>query len=192
MRKTTFFQLAALAGALLFSGALAAQEPPSTSATPASASRGSAASPVAPGLLSMGELKKVLPATVFFRGQSAPVQLRNAGGIRFQDGRLLLAALVDNSGYSTRVAAKYQGYLIVEDKIKVGDQELAPGAYGFGFVAQDQLVVQDIGAHDVLTTTFQTDSQLPRPTPLRIAQTGGEYRLYSGRKYVTITAPAAP
>ncbi len=191
MRKTTFFQFAALAGALLFSGALAAQEPPSTS-TSASASRGSSASSTAPGLLSLGELKKVLPATVFFRGQSAPVQLRNAGGIRFQDGRLLLAALVDNSGYSTGVAAKYQGYLIVEDKIKVGDQELAPGAYGFGFVAQDQFVVQDIGAHDVLTTTFQTDSQLPRPTPLRIAQTGGEYRLYSGRKYVTITAPAAP
>ena len=35
-----------------------------------------------PGLLSSDELKKVAPKDYFFRGQSAPVQLRNSGGIR--------------------------------------------------------------------------------------------------------------
>ncbi len=186
MRKTAFSWPAVLAGALLLTGVLAAQEPSSTSATPKTA-----APTIAPGILSAQELKSALPATVFFRGQSAPVQLRNAGGIRFSGGRLLLATLVDNAGYSTGVAEKYQGYLITEDKIKVGDQELAPGAYGFGFVGENQFIVQDVGAHDVLTTTFQTDSQMAHPSPLRITQTNGEYRLYSGRKYVTLALSAA-
>ena len=35
-----------------------------------------------PGILSPDELKKVTPKDFFFRGQSAPVQLRNAAGIR--------------------------------------------------------------------------------------------------------------
>ena len=37
------------------------------------------------GALSAEALKKVVPATYFFRGQSAPVQLRNSAGFRTAD-----------------------------------------------------------------------------------------------------------
>src|SRR3981081_415159 len=57
---------------------------------------------------------KLLPETVFFRGQVAPTQLRNSGGVRFADDLYMLVALVDNSGYSTSVREKYQAYLLTE------------------------------------------------------------------------------
>src|SRR6516162_2040094 len=53
---------------------------------------------------------KLFPETVFFRGQSAPVQMRNTGGIHFSDDLYVLAGMVDNSGYSTGIREKYQAY----------------------------------------------------------------------------------
>jgi len=46
---------------------------------------------------------KIFPERVFFRGQSAPVQFRNSGGVHFADDLYVLAALVDSSGYSTGI-----------------------------------------------------------------------------------------
>src|SRR5215472_7088851 len=49
---------------------------------------------------------KVFPEHVFFRGQVAPAQLRNTGGVHFADDFLVLASLVDSSGYSTAIKEK--------------------------------------------------------------------------------------
>ena len=54
------------------------------------------------GVLSGDEIKKVVPGVYFFRGQSAPVQLRNSAGFSAPDGKLVLAGLVDTAGYATR------------------------------------------------------------------------------------------
>ena len=83
------------------------------------------------------DTQKLLPATVFYKGQSATTQLRNSGGVKFADGFYVLATLVDTSGYSTGVAAKYQAYFITEVPIKVGGQSLAAGVYGIGFFADN-------------------------------------------------------
>src|SRR5271157_3496701 len=48
---------------------------------------------------------KICPASVFYHGQVAPVQMRNSGGVHFADDSYVLAGLVDNSGYSTGVRA---------------------------------------------------------------------------------------
>ena len=77
-------------------------------------------------VLSSDELKKAVPAEYFFRGQKAPVQLRNAVGFQLADGKMMLAALVDASGYSTAIQQKYQGMLITETKLNIGGSELAP------------------------------------------------------------------
>src|ERR1051326_114244 len=45
-------------------------------------------------ILSAEELKKAVPAEYFFRGQKAPVQLRNAVGFKVADGKMTLAPLV--------------------------------------------------------------------------------------------------
>ena len=141
----------------------------------------------APGLLKPEELKAVLPENVFFHGQRAPVDMRNAGGVRFPGGKLLLVALVDTSGYSTNVAEKYHAYLITETKLKVGGATLAPGAYGCGF-AGGKFVVMDVGGNDVLTVPEQMDDKLKRPRPLMIVPDGAGYRVYFGKRYFTVRA----
>jgi hypothetical protein len=129
---------------------------------------------------------KIFPERVFFRGQTATTQLRNAGGVRYGDGFYVLTALVDSSGYSTGIREKYQGYLINEVTIEIGGQKLVPGAYGFGFLEGNKFVVMDLGANDVLQVSSAKDSEMKHPVPLQVLATpdGGKFRLYKGRDFV--------
>jgi hypothetical protein len=136
-------------------------------------------------ILKPADMQKLMPASVFYRGQSAPTQLRNSGGVKFADGLYVLATLVDTSGYATDVQSKYQAYFIVEAPIKLGGEKLPAGVYGAGFVG-DKFVVTDVGAHDVLTVNSGEDATIKRPTPLQVIAdpSGNGFRLYAGRHYV--------
>jgi len=128
---------------------------------------------------------KLFPETVFFRGQSAPVQMRNTGGVHFADDLYVLAGLVDNSGYSTGIREKYQAYLLAEVALQIGGQPLQPGAYGIGFIGGNKFVVMDLAANDVMQAGSQRDTEMKRPIPLQVtAAEGGKYRLYMGRDFV--------
>ena len=142
-------------------------------------------------VLSREQAAAILPDKVFFRGQSAPVQGRNSAGLRLADSKLALFALVDTAGYSSAIQQKYQAYLLTEFPLQIGDRTLAPGAYGFGFLAGDRVIVMDIGGNDLLQTATTHDTALPRPTPLQLLPdtSPNRYRLYLGRSYVTL-APA--
>ena len=142
-------------------------------------------------LLTAPEAAKLLPETVFFRGQVAGVQGRNSGGLKLADGMLVLCALVDTSGYSTAVQQKYQGYFITEVALDINGQTLKPGAYGMGFIEGSKFIVMDLGAHDLFTASGNRDAALKRPTPLQVLAdtTPGHYRLYINRNYV-VFAPA--
>jgi len=136
-------------------------------------------------ILKPSDTQKLLPGSVYYKAQSAPTQLRNSGGIKFSDGFYVLATLVDTSGYSSDVAAKYQAYFISEIPLKFGSETLPAGIYGVGFIPGDRFVVTDVGAHDIFTVGSQTDEAIKRPTPLQMmADPGGGFRLYSGRKFV--------
>jgi hypothetical protein len=139
-----------------------------------------------PGLLSNDVLKKVVPGTYFLRGQSAPVQLRNSAGFSVPDRKLVLAGLLDTSGYAADVQAKYQGFLITEVKLNIEGSELAPGEYGFGFSKDGKFLVMDVGANDLFSVAGQIDDKLPHPVPLKIIEDGGAYRLYAGRTWVSL------
>ncbi|MGA9584901.1 MAG: hypothetical protein WBQ95_06200 [Terracidiphilus sp.] len=135
-------------------------------------------------ILKPADTQKLLPASVYYKAQTAPTQLRNSAGIKFSDGYYLLSTLVDTSGYSSDVASKYQAYFITEVPIKFGSQTLPAGIYGVGFVA-DKFVITDVGAHDIFSVGTTTDEALKRPMPLQImADPGGGFRLYAGRKFV--------
>jgi hypothetical protein len=139
-------------------------------------------------ILKPADTQKLLPASVYYKAQSAPTQLRNSTGLKFSDGFYLLATMVDTSGYSSDVAAKYQAYFITEIPIKIGGQSLPAGVYGVGFVGGGKFIVTDVGAHDVMTANSATDEGLKRPMPLQIiADPTGGFRLYGGRKYVVLT-----
>jgi len=136
-------------------------------------------------LLSSEELKKIVPAEFFFRGQKAPTQLRNAAGLQLADGKVVLAALVDNSGYSSAVQQKYQGMLITESKLNIGGSEVTPGEYGFGFTA-DKFVVMNVANEDALSAPCQTDTELKRAVPLKMVEDGAGYKLYAGKKWIAV------
>ncbi len=139
-------------------------------------------------VLSGDEVKKAVPTEYFFRGQKAPVQVRNAVGFQLADGKMMLAALVDASGYSTAIQQKYQGMLITETKLNIGGSELAPGQYGFGFTADGKFVAMDVANNDVLSTASQTDAALQHAVPLKLVEDGAGYQLYAGKKWVGIKA----
>jgi hypothetical protein len=139
-------------------------------------------------VLKPADTQKLLPEKVYYKGQSATTQLRNSGGVKFADGSFVLATLVDTSGYSSDVQAKYQAYFITEVPIKIGGQDLAAGVYGVGFVG-DKFVVTDVGAHDLLSAATGKDEGMKRPMPLQVLAdpAGGGYRLYAGRQYVSFS-----
>ncbi len=139
-------------------------------------------------VLKPADMQKLLPASVYYKGQSATTQLRNSAGVKFADGFYVLSTMVDTSGYSTSVAAKYSAYFITEVPLKIGGESLPAGVYGIGFIADNKFVVTDVGAHDVLTVSSSTDAGLKRPMPLQITvDPAGGFRLYSGRSYVVFS-----
>jgi hypothetical protein len=141
-----------------------------------------------PGALSADELKKVVPSVYYFSGQSASVQLRNSGGFRAAGNKLVLAGLVDTSGYSSDIQAKYQGFLITEVKLSVEGTSLAAGQYGFGFSKDGKFLVMDVGANDLFSVTAHRDDKLAHPVPLKVVSDAGGYRLYAGRRWVSLKA----
>lgn len=146
----------------------------------------SASAQQAKHLLSADELKKAVPSEFFFRGQKAPVQLRNAVGFQLADGKMAMAALVDASGYSTAIQQKYQGLLITESKLSIGGTTLAPGQYGFGFTSDGKFAVMDVANNDVLSTASQTDADLQHAVPLKLVEDGAGYKLFAGKKWVAL------
>jgi len=144
-----------------------------------------AAGQAKPGLLTAQEVKAALPEQVFFRGEKAPVQLRNAGGIRFAGGKLALITLVDTSGYSTAIQEKYQAYLITEVRLKIGAHELAPGAYGCGIV-NGRFSVMDLAANDLFAVDAPPDPGMKRPRPFALDAEGEGYVLHFGKNKVSL------
>jgi hypothetical protein len=106
--------------------------------------------------------------------------------VQLANGAVVMAALVDSSGYSTAIQQKYQGLLITEVKLNVGGADLSPGQYGFGFTADNKFVVMDVGNNDVLSAAYQTDQTLTRAVPLKLVEADGAYRLYAGKKWVAV------
>jgi hypothetical protein len=138
------------------------------------------------GVLTSDEIKKIVPGAFFFRGQSAPVQLRNSVGFK-ADNKYVLAGLVDTSGYSSGIREKYQGFLITEVKLTIEGSSLPPGQYGFGF-KDGKFLVMDVGANDVVNVAAQRDEQLARAVPLKMVSTEGGYKLYAGKNWISLKA----
>jgi hypothetical protein len=136
-------------------------------------------------VLGQDALKTVVPSSFFFAGQNGSVQIRNSVGLKNAAGKLVLAGLVDTSGYSTAIQGKYQGFLIAETKLSFDGSTLDPGAYGFGF-KDGKFIVMNVAGTDLLSVASQNDEQMKRPVPLKLEKDGEAYRLYAGRKYVVV------
>lgn len=139
-------------------------------------------------VLAEAELSRVVPSGFYFQGLSAPTQMRNAAAARFGTKRLVIAGLVDTSGYSADVREKYQGFFITDSQVTIGGSELGTGAYGFGFTADGKFNILDLAGNQVLSVSSASDKDLKRPRPLMMIKSSDGIRLYSGRDYVLIAA----
>ena len=137
-------------------------------------------------VLGGAELTRVVPPGFYFQGQSAPTQMRNSAAARFGKMRHVIAGMVDTSGYSSEVRAKYEGFLITDSPIMLNGSELAVGAYGFGFGNDGKVNVLDLAGEQILSVSTTNDKGLRRPRPLMMSKSANEIRLYSGREYVVV------
>ena len=166
--KHSFKQIAVVAALLLVAGSAVAQE----RAT----------------ILTGPELTRVVPTGFYFQGLSAPTQMRNSAAARFGKDRYVISGLVDTSGYSADVRAKYVGFLITDSAITLNGESLQPGAYGFGFATEGKLTVMDLAGKDLMSVSITNDKDLRRPRPLMMTADGGGVRLYNGKNYIVIAA----
>ncbi len=141
-----------------------------------------------PKILEGDELTRVVPSSFYFEGQSAPTQMRNAAVVQLGPNRFAMAGLVDTSGYSSEVQAKYVGFIITDSPITVGGARLPTGAYGFGFAANGWMNVMDVGGRRILSVRTRRDADLQRPRPLMMTQARGGVRLYTGREWVLLSS----
>ena len=139
-------------------------------------------------IMTGAELRRVVPAAFYFQGQSAPTQIRNSAAVRFGANHHVLVGMVDTSGYSAEIRARYEGFFITDSAITVGGESLSTGAYGFGFSSDGKLNIIDLGNKEVISVAVTKDSAMRRPRPLQMTMDGANVRLYRGRDYVVISA----
>lgn len=139
-------------------------------------------------ILTGKDSERVVPTSFYFEGLSAPTQMRNSAAAKFGEKRYVIAGLVDTSGYSSEVKAKYQGLFITDSSITVGGKDLGAGAYGFGFSDDGKFNIFDVGGNPVTSAAATKDAKMQRPRPLMMVNESDGLRLYAGRSYVVITA----
>lgn len=185
--------LLVLFSASFFLPRLADAERPGAAASASAAVRSQV--PVAgnqPAALTPSELENLLPATVYYRGKHAPIQLRNAAGVRFGANGYCLATIVDTSGYASAVQETYQMYLITETGLTIAGQHVNPGAYGAG-VVNGKFLLMDIGGHTILQADTVPDPGMRRPRPLQmLVGPAGDVTLYLGRTGIGLAPVATP
>lgn len=137
-------------------------------------------------VLTGADLTRVVPPGFYFEGQSAPTQLRNAAAARFGRQHHVIAGLVDTSGYSSDIQAKYQGFFITDAPVSFQDGSvIGTGAYGFGFT-ETKFNIYDVGGRQLLSIEATSDRTMLRPRPLMMVKKGDRVLLYGGRTYVEL------
>jgi hypothetical protein len=139
-------------------------------------------------ILTDDALKKVVPVSFYFAGQSAETQARNTTAARIGENRHVIVGLVDTSGYSTEISGKYEGFFITDSRISLGGKILNTGAYGFGFTKGNTLNIFDLSSKQILSVKTISDNELKRPRPLMMTSDDKGVRLYKGKDYVLISA----
>lgn len=131
-------------------------------------------------------LKRIVPISFYFAGQSAETQIRNAAAAKIGKDRFIIAGMVDTSGYSTDIQGKYEGFFITDSPIKIGNKTLGTGAYGFGFT-KVAINIFDLSSKQIFSAKATEDIELKRPRPLMMTAETNGIRFYKGKTYVLIS-----
>jgi hypothetical protein len=87
------------------------------------------------------ELKALIPARAPVEKERIETEFRTASGITDGQHRFIAGVVLITAGYSAE--GKYSHFLIVQTPIKVGEMQLPPGQYVFGWTHnEDSLTVK--------------------------------------------------
>ncbi|MGO8733269.1 MAG: hypothetical protein ACLQVM_10795, partial [Terriglobia bacterium] len=75
---------------------------------------------------------KAVPGDFYLEGSRIPVEKRNSALLKNAKGSRVVVGLLDTTGYSSQIKAKYAGFLITETHVSVCGTALGVGSYGFG------------------------------------------------------------
>jgi hypothetical protein len=75
-----------------------------------------------------------VPKDFYLEGNAIPTQKRNAVLVHLPSGARAVFALIDTTGYSANIIAKYVGMIITEGDVSVCGQKVTVGSYGFGWI----------------------------------------------------------
>jgi len=137
------------------------------------------------------EFDSAMPKDFYLEGNAIPTQKRNANLVHLPSGARALFALIDTTGYSADIIAKYVGMIITEADVSICGTKVTVGSYGFGWARPGTGVDQpgkfslynQAGAK-VTECSSPRDANLKQPRPLQVIPSGGAAKLYFGRHYV--------
>ena len=81
------------------------------------------------------ELRRVIPARAPVIKENIETEFRTAAGVTDGRGRFIAGVVMITAGYSAE--GKYSHFFITQAPIKIGDADLPPGQYVFGYQRSD-------------------------------------------------------
>ncbi len=135
-----------------------------------------------------------VPKDFYLEGNAIPTTKRNAILVHLPSGERALFSLIETSGYSADIVAKYVGMIITEGEVSLCGHKVSVGSYGFGW-ARPGTGVDEPGKFSLynqagaklLECDTPRDANLKQPRPLQVVVgTAAPARLYYGKHYVEL------
>ncbi len=134
-----------------------------------------------------------MPKDFYLEGNAIPTGKRNAVLVHLPSGERALFSLLETSGYSADISAKYAGMIITEGDVSICGHKVGVGSYGFGW-ARPGTGVDEPGKFSlynqaggkVTECVTPRDANLKQPRPLQVVVSGATAKLYYGKHYVEL------
>src|SRR5579872_4986977 len=134
-----------------------------------------------------------LPKDFYLEGNAIPTQKRNAAMVHLPNGARAIFALIDTSGYSADIIAKYIGMIITEGDVSICGQKVGVGSYGFGWSrpgtgvdGPGKFSLYNQAGTRVTECATPRDANLKQPRPLQIVVGDAAAKLYYGRHHIDL------
>ncbi len=134
-----------------------------------------------------------MPKDFYLEGNAIPTAKRNAAMLHLPSGARALFSLIDTSGYSADIIAKYVGMIITEGDLNICGQKVGVGSYGFGWThpatgvdGPGKFFLYNQAGAKITECATPRDAKLKQPRPLQVVVSQSTAKLYYGRHYVEL------
>ncbi len=137
--------------------------------------------------------ESAIPKDFYLEGNAIPTAKRNAILVHTPGGQRAIFSLIDTTGYSSNIIAKYIGMIVTEGDVTLCGKKITVGSYGFGWerpAAGDDkpgtFSLYNQAGSEIAKCTSTRDAAATLPRPLQIVPGQDGARLYAGRHYIEL------